>query len=131
MFLFLLLLFTVMFLLGVAVSLIRMAKYTTYAETEGVVLDFLKCNPDENEQQPGRAKAKESAVVISYTVEGKTYHLATNMKRQKNENTVMPVKVLYDPYFPGNSLLRESFPLLGRSLMLVSVICFILLIYFY
>ena len=119
-----------MFVLGAAISLIRMAKFTSYVETEGVVLDFLKCNPAEDAQQSIRTKGKESAVIISYTVEGKNYHLATNIKRQKDEEAVMPVKVLYDPYFPGNALLREGYPWLGRSLMLASVISFIFLLYF-
>ena len=129
MYLFLLFFFSILFLMGAAICFMSMAKYTTFAETEGEIIDYLKCNPVEDEDQ--QKDKKEEAVVISYTVGGKTYHLATNIRTGKNAEFPTSLKVLYNPYFPGQSQLKEGTPLLGGILMMVSILSLAILIFFF
>ena len=115
--------------MGAAICFISVAKYTTFAETEGEIIDYLKCNPVEDGGQ--QQENKEEAVVVSYNVSGKTYHLATNIKKSSKADNPSSLKVLYNPYFPGQSQIKEGTPLLGSILIVVSIICLATLIFFF
>ncbi len=128
MFLLLLLFITILFITGAAISFMSLAKYSTLVETEGEVTDYLMCNPDEERQLEEAGEERGSAAVISYIVDGKTYLLATNIKKIQKNGALSSVKILYDPYFPGQAQLKEGTPLLGLILTGISVICFVLLL---
>lgn len=130
MYLFLLFFFSILFLMGAAICLISVAKFTTYAETEGEIIDYLKCNPPDDESLQ-KAPQQEEAVVVSYEVGGKTYHLATNIKKSKKAGSASPLKILYDPYLPSQSQLKEGTPLLGGILVIASIIGLATLIFFF
>lgn len=119
-----------LFLSGLILLLGSISQYTSYVETSGQIIDALKCNPSEEEKQTKKKKGAE-AVVVAYTVGGKTYHLATNYKRKVKELVPFAqVRILYNPYFPGESRIKEGTPFLGSILVAASFIGLVLLIVF-
>lgn len=106
-----------------------MGMYASYVETKGEVIESLKCNPCDEGGIPGEDEnAEEEAVVIAYQVEGKTYHLATNMKKSSGSADFQrKVKVLYNPYFPDDSRIKEGNPFLGAILVGISLTGFLIM----
>lgn len=117
------------FFSGLFILLGSLGEYTSYVETKGEVVEALKCNPCDEGGIPGEPdNAEEEAVVIAYQVEGKTYHLATNLKKSTGTAAVQRnVRVLYNPYFPDDSHIKEGNPFLGAVLVAFSLTGFLIL----
>lgn len=121
-----------LFFSGLIILLGSIGQYTSYAETTGEIIEALKCNPCDESGIPGEAdNSPEEAVVIAYQVGNKTYHLATNIKKTTGVSaTQKDVRVLYNPYSPGDSRIKENTPFLGAVLVAVSVAGFLILALF-
>lgn len=120
---------SLLFISGLMILLGSIGQYSSYAETRGEIIEALKCNPCDEGGIPGEEdKSSVEAVVIAYQVQGKTYHLATNLKiNEKVPAQQRDVRILYNPYSPGDSRLKEGSPFLGSVLVAVSVAGFLLL----
>lgn len=131
-FIFLFFLFLV-FVSGVVILLGSLSRYTSYAETEGEVIEELKCNPGEEDEIFGKGKkGQEEAVVVAYKVGGKTYHLATNYKKSHKESlSPKGIRILYNPYFPGESRIKEGSPVLGPVLIVASMVGLVLVAFLF
>lgn len=120
-----------LFFAGLVILLGSIGQYSSYAETSGEIIEALKCNPSDEDALFGNSNKKVEAVVIAYQVGGKTFHLATNYKKSTNSTAVPKVvTVLYNPYFPAESCIKEGTPLLGSVLVGISILGFLLIALF-
>lgn len=118
-----------LFVAGALVCLSSLASYAGYVATEGNVMDFLRCNTDNELTVEEEESAETDGAVVVYTVNGEIYRLVTEHKKAwKKPGAASQVKVLYNPFDPQDARIKEGTPFLGAILMAVSFFSIILLI---
>lgn len=117
-----------LFFSGLVILLGSIGHYSSYIETNGEIVEALKCNPCDEDDLFENSNKNVEAVVIAYKVDGKTFHLATNYKKTTTPSAISKdVKVLYNSFSPAESHIKEGTPWLGSVLVGISILGFLLI----
>lgn len=134
MILFLFILASLLFLAGGLIQLSSLSRYSTFIRTEGEIVAFIeKIGPSQADRDNRKWFREPMPVayhpVVAYRVGEKIYQLevsGTKGWQQPDFSKALPL--VYNPYEPDESYLKEGTPFLGALMMMISLLAFIILL---
>ena len=134
MILFLFILASVLFIVGGLMQLSSLSQYSNFIRTEGEIVAFIEKIAGPQADSSNRQWFREPMQVayhpvVAYRVGEKIYQMElSRTKGWKQPDFTHALPLVYNPYEPGESYLKEGTPFLGVMLMMVSLLAFITLL---
>ncbi|WP_017733717.1 DUF3592 domain-containing protein [Nafulsella turpanensis] len=131
---FLFVLASVFFIAGGLIQLGSLSRYSTFVCTEGEIVAFIESIGNagctgENKQWFREPMSVAYHPVVVYRVGEKVYQVElSRTKGWKEADFSQALPLVYNPYEPAESYLKEGTPFLGLMLMMVSLLALILLL---
>jgi hypothetical protein len=132
---FLIAVFSMLFIVGIGILFSAVAKYASYAVAEGKVVKLLACNPclEQGVEVEAGTNDKPLAAVIAYGVGADSYQLIVehNKRLLKSGRSRCGIQVFYNPYKPAEARLKGRSPFLPGALLVATSLLGIVLAFIF